>query len=90
VILLSAVEDLATAVEAIKEGASTTRPSRSTRRGCCCRCERAAEQHALRREVHQLRSNLPGAEPDFGSSRSAQELRRTIELVAPQTKLSCC
>jgi DNA-binding NtrC family response regulator len=88
VILLSAVEDLATAVEAIKEGAFDYQAKPFDAPRLLLSVRRAAEQHALRREVHQLRSNLPGAEPDFGSSRSAQELRRTIELVAPQTKLS--
>ncbi|MCC7397971.1 MAG: sigma-54-dependent Fis family transcriptional regulator [Planctomycetes bacterium] len=88
VILLSAVEDLATAVDAIKEGAFDyqAKPFDATRLLLAVR--RAAEQSALRREVQQLRSARPGASADFGPSPKAQEIRRTIELVAPQTTLS--
>src|SRR5262249_48407883 len=49
--------------------------------------QRAAEQHALRREVVQLRSERAGA-ADLGSSRAAAELQRTLDLVAAQTSLS--
>lgn len=38
VILLSAVADLATAVGAMKEGPSTTRPSHSIQSDCCSAC----------------------------------------------------
>jgi len=88
VILLSAVEDLATAVDAIKEGAFDyqAKPFDGTRLLLSVR--RAAEQRALRREVETLRNALPGTHVDFGPSRLAQELRRTIELVAQQTGLA--
>ncbi len=88
VILLSAVEDLATAVDAIKEGAFDYQAKPFDAPRLLLSVRRAAEQHALRREVHHLRSTLRGADPQFGPSRRAQELRRTLELVAPQTTMS--
>jgi DNA-binding NtrC family response regulator len=88
VILLSAVEDLATAVDAIKEGAFDYQAKPFDGPRLLLTVKRAAEQHALRTEVRQLRSSLPGAQVDFGPSRAAQDLRRTVELVAPQTTLS--
>ncbi len=88
VILLSAVEDLATAVDAIKEGAFDYQAKPFDGPRLLLTVKRAAEQRALRAEVRQLRNSLPGAQVDFGPSRLAQELRRTIELVAPQTTLS--
>jgi DNA-binding NtrC family response regulator len=88
VILLSAVEDLATAVDAIKEGAFDYQAKPFDGPRLLLTVRRAAEQRALRAEVQQLRSTLPGAQVDFGPSRPAQELRRTVELVAPQTTLS--
>jgi DNA-binding NtrC family response regulator len=88
VILLSAVEDLATAVDAIKEGAFDYQAKPFDGPRLLLTVQRAAEQRALRAEVQQLRSSLPGAQVDFGPSRLAQELRRTVELVAPQTTLS--
>ncbi|MBL9078556.1 MAG: sigma-54-dependent Fis family transcriptional regulator [Planctomycetes bacterium] len=88
VVLLSAVEDLATAVDAIKEGAFDYQAKPFDQQRLLLTVQRAAEQHALRSEVRQLRSSLPGAQLDFGPSRAAQALRRTIELVAPQATLS--
>ena len=88
VVLLSAVEDLATAVDAIKEGAFDYQAKPFDEQRLLLTVRRAAEQHALRAEVRQLRSSLPGAQVDFGPSRHAQELRRTVELVAPQATLS--
>ncbi|MEO6596697.1 MAG: sigma-54 dependent transcriptional regulator, partial [Planctomycetota bacterium] len=88
VILLSAVEDLATAVDAIKEGAFDYQAKPFDAQRLLLSVRRAAEQHALRREVHDLRRAMPGVQLDFGRSRRAQELRRTIELVAPQVTLS--
>ncbi|MBL8728701.1 MAG: sigma-54-dependent Fis family transcriptional regulator [Planctomycetes bacterium] len=88
VILLSAVEDLATAVDAIKEGAFDYQAKPFDGPRLLLTVKRAAEQRALRAEVRQLRSSLPGAQVDFGPSRLSQDLRRTVELVAPQTTLS--
>jgi DNA-binding NtrC family response regulator len=88
VILLSAVEDLATAVDAIKEGAFDYQAKPFDAPRLLLSVRRAAEQRALRREVQVLRSALPGGQVDFGPSRLAQELRRTIELIAPQSGLA--
>ena len=88
VILLSAVEDLATAVDAIKEGAFDYQAKPFDAPRLLLTVRRAAEQHALRREVQQLRSNQSGVHLDFGPSRRAQELRRHLELVAPQTSVA--
>jgi DNA-binding NtrC family response regulator len=88
VILLSAVEDLATAVDAIKEGAFDYQAKPFDTERLRLSVRRAAEQHALRRELQQLRSSLPGASADFGPGRKAQELRRRLELVAPQTSVA--
>ncbi len=88
VVLLSAVEDLATAVDAIKEGAFDyqAKPFDATRLKLSV--QRAAEQHALRRELHELRRVHHQATLDFGPSRKAQELRRTLELVSPQASVA--
>jgi DNA-binding NtrC family response regulator len=88
VILLSAVEDLATAVEAIKEGAFDYQAKPFDAPRLLLSVRRAAEQHALRREVKALRCAPAGATLDFGPSRRAQELRRHIELVAPQPSVA--
>ncbi|MCC7063865.1 MAG: sigma-54-dependent Fis family transcriptional regulator [Planctomycetes bacterium] len=88
VVLLSAVEDLKTAVEAIKEGAFDYQAKPFDPQRLLLTVQRAAEQHALRREVQQLRSSLPTHHLDFGPSPKAQLLRRNIELVAPQTTLA--
>ncbi|MCU0867201.1 MAG: sigma-54 dependent transcriptional regulator [Planctomycetes bacterium] len=88
VILLSAVEDLATAVDAIKEGAFDYQAKPFDAERLQLSVRRAAEQHALRRELQQLRSSLPGQNADFGPGRKAQELRRLLELLAPQTSVA--
>jgi two-component system response regulator HydG len=88
VVLLSAVEDLATAVDAIKEGAYDYQAKPFDPARLLLSVRRAAEQHALRAEVAELRRAQAGAPLDFGPSRAAQELRRTIELVAPQTSVA--
>ncbi|MBM4060346.1 MAG: sigma-54-dependent Fis family transcriptional regulator [Planctomycetes bacterium] len=87
VVLLSAVEDLATAVGAIKEGAYDYQAKPYDPERLLLSVQRAAEQRALRAEVQRLRS--AGARPaDFGRSRLARQLRADIELVAPQTSLA--
>ena len=88
VILLSAVEDIATAVDAIKEGAFDYHAKPFDEPRLLLSVRRAAEQRALRREVEHLRSSLTGNQLDFGPSCLAQALRRTIELIAPQPTLS--
>ena len=88
VVLLSAVEDLATAVDAMKEGAYDYQAKPFDQARLKHSVSRAAEQHALRREVQRLRDAQAETPLDFGQSRRAQELRRTLELVARQDTLS--
>tara|TARA_R110002072_G_scaffold87129_7_gene196699 strand:- start:143 stop:1543 length:1401 start_codon:yes stop_codon:yes gene_type:complete len=88
VVLLSAVEDLATAVDAIKEGAFDYQAKPFDQERLKLSVNRAAEQHALRREVQQLRDAQATTPLDFGPSRLAQELRRTLEIVAQQDTVS--
>lgn len=88
VVLLSAVEDLATAVDAIKEGAFDYQAKPFDQERLKLSVNRAAEQHALRREVQQLRDAQATTPLDFGPSRRAQELRRTLEIVAQQETVS--
>lgn len=88
VVLLSAVEDLATAVDAIKEGAFDYQAKPFDQERLLLSVQRAAEQHALRRELQRLRAASADAPLDFGPSERARELRRNLELVAPQTTVS--
>jgi two-component system, NtrC family, response regulator HydG len=88
VILLSAVEDIATAVDAIKEGAFDYQAKPFDPERLQLSVRRAAEQHALRRELQRLRSSLTGQNADFGPGRAAQSLRRRLELLAPQTSVA--
>lgn len=88
VVLLSAVEDLATAVDAMKEGAFDYQAKPFDQERLKLSVQRAAEQHALRREVQRLRDAQATTTLDFGQSRLAQELRRTLELVARQDTVS--
>ncbi len=88
VVLLSAVEDLATAVDAIKEGAFDYQAKPFDQERLKLSVNRAAEQHALRREVQQLRDAQAHTPLDFGPSRVAQDLRRTLEIVAQQDTVS--
>ena len=88
VVLLSAVEDLATAVDAMKEGAFDYQAKPFDQEPLKLSVQRAAEQHALRREVHRLREAKATTPLDFGPSQPALELRRTIELVAKQDTVS--
>ena len=88
VVLLSAVEDLATAVDAMKEGAYDYQAKPFDQQRLKYAVSRAAEQHALRREVQRLRDAQADTPLDFGPSRRAQELRRTLELVAQQDTVS--
>jgi DNA-binding NtrC family response regulator len=88
VVLLSAVEDLATAVDAIKEGAFDYQAKPFDQERLKLSVNRAAEQHALRREVQQLRDAQAHTPLDFGPSRVAKDLRRTLEIVAQQDTVS--
>ncbi|MEE9125665.1 MAG: sigma-54 dependent transcriptional regulator [Planctomycetota bacterium] len=88
VILLSALEDIETAVTAMKEGAFDylAKPFETDRLLVAVR--RATEQRGLRLEVARLRGQLADRTVDFGPSPHAQELDRTIDLVAGQGSLS--
>ena len=89
VILLSAAEDIATAVDAMKLGAYDYFAKPFSVGRLLNAVERAAEQHRLRREVEQLRRRIPGHdEVRFGSSPAATQLVRTIDLVAEQDGLA--
>ena len=87
VVLLSAVEDVATAVDAIRNGAFDYQAKPYDAQRLLLTVQRAAEQRALKREVQKLRSGEDKA-PDFGTSEKARELGRTIELVAAQSSVS--
>lgn len=86
VVLLSAVEDVATAVEAIRAGAFDYQSKPYDPQRLLLTVQRAAEQHALKREIQQLRRGE--AKADFGISERARELHRTLELVAAQPSVS--
>ncbi|HLQ38375.1 MAG TPA: sigma-54 dependent transcriptional regulator [Planctomycetota bacterium] len=87
VVLLSAVEDIATAVDAIKEGAFDWQQKPYDPERLLLTVQRAAEQYALKREVQELRSSLRGG-ADFGTSVAAAGLQRTIDLLAPQLQVA--
>ncbi|MBM3963158.1 MAG: response regulator, partial [Planctomycetes bacterium] len=73
-VLLSAVEDLATAVEAVKEGAFDYQAKPYDPQRLLLSVRRAAEHSRLMREVAELRRARAGGVPDFGPSRAAQQL----------------
>jgi len=88
VILLSAVEDIATAVSAIKDGAFDYQAKPFDAPRLLLTVDRAAEQHALRREVDELRNARQKPQCSFGDSPIATAMQRQIELVAPQTSIA--
>ncbi len=82
VILLSAVEDLETAVGAMKQGAYDYIAKPFDRTRLLGAVRRAAEKHQLCREVRDLRHKAQDGIVDLGRSSAARELDRTIDLVA--------
>lgn len=90
VILISALEDIEVVVDSMKDGAFDymVKPFDSERLLVTTR--RAAEQHRLRREVADLKERLNSHTIDFGSSPQAQDLCKTLRLVAGQGALSIC
>lgn len=88
VVLLSAVEDIATAVDAIKEGAFDYQAKPFEPERLLLTVRRAAEQHALRRELDRLKKSMRGDRVFFGRSEAARNLERTIDVVAPQQSIS--
>ena len=88
VVLLSAVEDLATAVDAMKEGAFDYQAKPFDQERLKLSVNRAAEHHSLRREVSRLRSAQSSTPLNFGPSECSQQLRKTLGLVAQQDSIS--
>ncbi|MEM7205051.1 MAG: sigma-54 dependent transcriptional regulator [Planctomycetota bacterium] len=88
VILLSAVEDLDTAVGAMKQGAFDYMGKPFDADRLLVTAERAVEQTRLRREVVKLRDRLASRTVRFGVSDAAAQIERMIELVAPQATIS--
>ena len=82
VILLSAVEDLETAVGAMKQGAYDYLAKPFDRAHLVGAVRRAAEKHRLCREVRELRRRSGSGVVDLGRSTAARELDRTLDLVA--------
>ena len=87
VVLLSAVEDVATAVDAIRNGAFDYQAKPYDAQRLLLTVQRAAEQRALKRELRELKNGEPKP-AIFGVSEKARELQRTIELVAAQPSVS--
>ncbi len=85
VVLLSAVEDVATAVDAIRNGAFDYQQKPYEPERLVHTCRRAAEQHVLKQRLQQAND---GARVDFGISEQARELDRMITLLASQPSLS--
>jgi DNA-binding NtrC family response regulator len=88
VVLLSAVEDVATAVSAVRAGAFDYQAKPFEPERLLLTVRRAAEQHRLRREVSDLRRSSARGEVDFGPSPASRQLAATIELVAAQPSLA--
>ncbi len=88
VILLSALEDIETVVEAMRDGAFDYLAKPFERERLLVTTQRAVEQRQLRMEVAELRGQLQNKDVNFGPSRQAQDLDRTVSLVAKQGILS--
>lgn len=88
VILISALDDVQTAVEAMKLGAYDylTKPFENER--LIRIVQRALETQALHREVRRLRSRLGTNKVSFGVSPQAAQLQKQVELVASTPGLS--
>ena len=88
VVLMSALEDIETAVAAMKEGAFDYMAKPFETERLLATTRRAAEQRNLRLEVAKLRGELADRAVSFGPSRAAQELSRTVDLVSDQGSLT--
>lgn len=88
VILVSAVEDIEVAVRAMKDGAFDYMPKPFDSERLLVTTRRAAERYQLRREIESLRGQLRSHDVGFGPSTRAQELVRTMELVARQDSIA--
>ncbi|MCC6670855.1 MAG: sigma-54-dependent Fis family transcriptional regulator [Planctomycetes bacterium] len=88
VILFSALEEIDTAVQAMKKGAYDYLAKPFDPQRLVLTVQRAAEQRGLRREVDRLRAERGGPRAYFGESAAARELERVVELVAARTSLA--
>ena len=88
VILLSAVEDVATAVDAMRVGAFDYQAKPFDEERLVLSARRAAERRSLVQEVEELRSKLGSTRIRFGTSTLAEALDEMIDLVAPQPSVS--
>ena len=88
VILLSAADDLDTAVGAMKKGAYDYVGKPFDPQRLLVTVGRAAEQRRLQKDVERLQNRLHETQVSFGVSTQARELERTLELVARQDTLS--
>jgi len=88
VLMISALEDVSTAVEAMKRGAYdyVTKPFDNER--LLNLVERALETRRLRREVEALRSGRGRGPTTFGVSKAAAELYQKVCLIAATPSLS--
>lgn len=88
IILMSAIDDVATAVGAMKLGAYDYLAKPFDNTELLRVVERAVETKALRSEVLRLRAGLLGSATRFGISERALELERRVRLVAETPQLS--
>lgn len=88
VVLLTALDDLDTAVSAMKSGAYDYVSKPFDRERLLATVRRAAEKRVLRREVTELRDQLAERRVRFGVSTAAAELERTVGLIAPQATMA--
>lgn len=88
VVLMSALDDVATAVGAMKLGAYDYLAKPFDNDELLRVVERAVETKSLRNEVLRLRAGLLGSATRFGVSERAQELERRVRLVAETPQLS--
>ncbi|GAB4145475.1 MAG: sigma 54-interacting transcriptional regulator [Planctomycetota bacterium] len=82
IVMISAVEDVATAVEAVKAGAYDWHKKPLDSERLVLTLRRAAEQFALKREVEDLR-NRSRSRVGFGTSEAARSLEAAIEKISP-------
>jgi DNA-binding NtrC family response regulator len=88
VVLLTAIDRIELAVTAMKQGAFDYLQKPFDRERLLVTVARAAEQRRLRLEVARLRSGARGEPVSFGVSERAQQLDRTVDLVARRGLLS--
>src|ERR1700734_3136726 len=83
IVMISGHGNIETAVSAIKRGASDFIAKPFTTDGLLLGAERSLENSRLRRKVRELKQLTPLAATLVGHSPAANQLRQTIEKVAP-------